>query len=45
VFAGFVTMSIHLWTLSGLTGTAPWFLYGMLAGVIELSRRARGLNV
>jgi hypothetical protein len=35
VFTGFFTMSIHLWTLSGLTGTAPWFLYGMLAGVIE----------
>jgi hypothetical protein len=33
-------MSIHLWTLSGLTGTAPWFLYGILAGVIELSRTA-----
>ena len=45
VFTGFFTMSIHLWTLSGLTGTAPWFLYGMLAGVIELQARcgrARG---
>jgi O-antigen ligase len=40
VFSGFLMMSIHLWTLSGLTGTAPWFLYGILAGVIELSRTA-----
>jgi O-antigen ligase len=42
VFTGFFTMSIHLWTLSGLTGTAPWFLYGMLAGVIELHGRGAG---
>jgi O-antigen ligase len=34
VFAGFVATSLHFWTLSGLTGTAPWFLYGMLAAVI-----------
>jgi O-antigen ligase len=42
VFAGFLMMSIHLWTLSGLTGTAPWFVCGMLAGVIELGRAGRG---
>ncbi len=41
VFAGFLTMCVHFWTLSGLTGTAPWFLCGMLAGVIE-GNRARG---
>jgi O-antigen ligase len=35
VLVGFLTMCIHCWTLSGLTGTAPWFLCGMLAGVIE----------
>jgi len=38
VFAGFVTMCVHFWTLSGHTGTAPWFLCGMLAGVIERNR-------
>jgi O-antigen ligase len=35
VFAGFVAMCIHFWTLSGLTGTAPWFVCGLLAAVIE----------
>jgi O-antigen ligase len=42
VFAGFVTMCVHFWTLSGLTGTAPWFLCGMLAGVIERNRTTLG---
>jgi O-antigen ligase len=41
VFAGFLAMNLHLWTLSGLTGTAPWFLYGMLAGIIERQSGAR----
>jgi O-antigen ligase len=31
-------MSIHFWTLSGLTGTAPWFLYGMTAAMIYRAR-------
>jgi O-antigen ligase len=39
VYAGFIGMSIHLWTLSGLTGTAPWFIYGMVAGLIVLERQ------
>jgi O-antigen ligase len=38
IYAGFVGMSIHLWTLSGLTGTATWFVYGLLAGAIVLDR-------
>jgi O-antigen ligase len=40
IYAGFIGMSIHLWALSGLTGTATWFVYGLLAGVIVLDRRA-----
>jgi O-antigen ligase len=40
VFAGFLTMCLHFWTLSGLTGTAPWFVIGMLAGIIERHRTA-----
>lgn len=35
VFASFVGMSLHLWVLAGLTGTAPWFVYGLLAGMIS----------
>jgi len=34
-YAGFIGMSIHLWTLSGLTGTAPWFMYGLVAAIIQ----------
>lgn len=38
-FAGYVGMSIHLWTLSGLTGTGTWFVYGLVAGMIERNKR------
>ena len=43
IFAGFTGMSVHLWSLSGLTGTAPWFLYGLLAAVIVLENRSSHL--
>jgi O-antigen ligase len=36
-YAGFVSMSIHLWTLAGLGSTGPWLIYGLVAGVIERS--------
>lgn len=42
VFVSFICMSIHLWSLSGLTGTAPWFVYGLVAGVIDRERRMLG---
>jgi O-antigen ligase len=35
---GLVGMSVHFWTLSGLTGTAPWFVYGTTAGMIYRER-------
>lgn len=38
IFSSYVGMSIHLWSLAGLTGTSPWFVYGLLAGVIERDR-------
>lgn len=38
IYAGFVGMSIHFWTISALTGTAPWFAYGLVAGTIEYAR-------
>lgn len=34
VFCSYIGMSIHLWSLSGLTSTSPWFIYGMVAGII-----------
>jgi O-antigen ligase len=40
IYASFIGMSVHLWSLSGLTGTAPWFLYGLLAAVIVLDNRS-----
>ena len=39
VYVSFVCMSVHLWTLAGLTGSLPWFVYGLLAAVIHQSRR------
>ena len=39
IYAGFIEMSIHLWTLSGLTGTAPWFVYGLVAAIIVFERQ------
>ena len=39
VYASFIAMSIHLCTVAGLTGTAPWFLYGVVAALIH-SREA-----
>jgi hypothetical protein len=40
IYAGFVGMSVHLWSLSGLTGTAPWFVYGLLAAVIVMDKQS-----
>jgi O-antigen ligase len=39
VYASFIAMSAHLCTVGGLTGTAPWFLYGVVAALIH-SREA-----
>lgn len=38
IYAGFIGMSVHFWTISALTGTAPWFAYGLVAGMIEYAR-------
>ncbi len=40
-YAGFIGMSIHLWTLSGLTDTFPWFMYGLVAAMIQRDRATR----
>lgn len=37
-YASFAATSLHLWMLSGLTGTLPWFIFGLTAGVIERAR-------
>ena len=42
VYAGFAGMCLHLWSLSGLTGTAAWFVMGLVAALVhreaEMSR-------
>lgn len=35
MFASFVGISVHLWSLSGLTNTSTWFVYGLIAGMIQ----------
>ncbi len=35
VYAGFVGMCLHLWSLSGLTGTAAWFVMGLVAALMH----------
>ena len=37
-YGSFVAVSAHLWTLSGLTGTEPWFIYGWVAAAILRDR-------
>ena len=41
-YASLVGMSIHLWSLAGLTNTAPWLVYAMVAAAIG---RARDLSM
>lgn len=41
LYASFISMSVHLWSLSGLTGTAPWLKYGMVAGLITVVQNVR----
>ena len=39
VWASALAISIHLTAISGLTGTLPWFVFGLMAGVVERDRR------
>lgn len=41
VMASMAGMCLHLAALSGLTNTAPWFIFGLAAAVSERSRRRR----
>ena len=40
-WAAALAVSVHLWTLSGLSGTLPWFVFGLTAGVMERDRGRR----
>lgn len=37
VYSGFLGMSIHMWSISSLTNTANWFMYGLVAAMIVCS--------
>lgn len=39
LYAGFVGMSVHFWVLGGMTGTAPWLMYGLVAATIVAHER------
>jgi O-antigen ligase len=41
VFLGFVQMSIHMWVISSLTNTGNWFIYGLVAATIMLSKNEK----
>lgn len=36
---GLIGMCIHFWSISNLTGTAPWFVFGAVAGMIYRTKR------
>ncbi|MFZ5447033.1 MAG: O-antigen ligase family protein [Thermodesulfobacteriota bacterium] len=39
IYVGFLMMSLHLWALSGLTGTGTWVMYGIVAALISSARK------
>ena len=39
IYVGFLMMSLHLWAMSGLTGTGPWVMYGLTAALISTARK------
>lgn len=38
IYVSFIAMSIHLWTLSGLTNSPTWFSYALVAAMIVRER-------
>ncbi len=42
VYTSFICLNIHLWTLSGITLTSPWFIYGFVAAMIYRYRKSSG---
>lgn len=44
LYTSFVCMNIHLWTLAGITLTAPWFIYGFTAAMIYRHKKLCAIN-
>ena len=38
-FTAFIQMSIHMWVISAFGGTGPWFIYGLVAGMIMVYQK------
>jgi len=45
IYVSFVSMGIHFWGLTGHTGTAPWFVYGMTAATITWAEARRAVRI
>jgi O-antigen ligase len=41
LYSSLIGMSVHFWTISGLTTTGPWFLYGAMTALIRQARLPR----
>ncbi len=41
IYAGFIAMSVHLWSIDNLQTTSTWFMYGLVAAMIEYQRYPR----
>jgi O-antigen ligase len=41
IYAGFCSMSVHLWTLSGLRNTVTWVMYALVVVVIYTGEEAQ----
>lgn len=45
IFASFISMSIHLWTITALRTTSTWVVYGLLGGMIMYAQRINDKQV
>jgi O-antigen ligase len=40
IFAAFTAMSVHMWTIDNFQNTSSWFIYGLVAAMIEYEKRS-----
>lgn len=45
VYVGFLAMSIHMYTLSGITNTHVWMMYALVASLISLDKAIRRTSI
>jgi len=45
IIASFISMSIHLWTITALRTTGTWVVYGLLGGMIMYAQRINDKQV